>query len=316
VRWRAKGSGWSMPRTIPAPSSSFAPHKTGYPSAKYLLNIAGTLLELGNDADAANSYQKYLEAPDTDPARQDEIQRILARLDARLATLRVTVDPVDAKVQIDNGVWMSTADVARWRVTPGPHVVRAYRAGLPLGEQSVELAAGTSQEIVINLRPPPPLTPRSPEISRMPPTPDPGDLEIHATRPAITPVRTYRRGVSLGVVVDAQGRGAAASAGVLARFRERYEARASVLVGARAGGYVGGVVYLTRGRVRPLVSAGMPVLFADGPRFAVRGAGGVAWEASPRLSLVLELGVEQWLNAESDIDATQLIPAVGAVVHL
>jgi hypothetical protein len=95
-----------------------------------------------------------------------------------------------------------------------------------------------------------------------------------------------------------------------------FKARAAALIGGHQGGYLGGAAYLLPGRWRPVISAGVPVLFADGARVAIRGAGGIAWVAHPRLTLVLDVGVERWLNAEADIDATQVLPSLGAVGRL
>src|SRR6188472_1581404 len=44
-----------------------------YPSAKILLNIGTTLRLLGRDAEAANTYQRYLESKDADTARSIEV---------------------------------------------------------------------------------------------------------------------------------------------------------------------------------------------------------------------------------------------------
>jgi hypothetical protein len=117
----------------------------------------------------------------------------------------------------------------------------------------------------------------------------------------------------VGLVADGLGRGAAASIGVVVSPTSRIDARASALVGARQGGYLGVVGHLGTGTWRPVVGAGVPFLFEDGTRVALRAAGGVAWTPVRRASFVMELGVEQWVNAEADIDATQVVPSLYAV---
>ena len=49
-----------------------------FPSAKILLNIGTTQKLLNRNAEAANTYQRYLESKDADPARRTEIERWLA----------------------------------------------------------------------------------------------------------------------------------------------------------------------------------------------------------------------------------------------
>src|ERR1700704_4809066 len=55
---------------------ALAAFKAGYaqfPSAKFLLNMGTTQKLLDRKADAANSYQRYLDSADTDPAKHDEV---------------------------------------------------------------------------------------------------------------------------------------------------------------------------------------------------------------------------------------------------
>src|SRR3954470_12544237 len=49
-----------------------------FPSAKILLNIGTTLTLLDRKVDAANAYQKYLDAPDTDPAKRADVTAAVA----------------------------------------------------------------------------------------------------------------------------------------------------------------------------------------------------------------------------------------------
>ena len=77
------------------------------------------------------------------------------------------------------------------------------------------------------------------------------------------------------------------------------------------GAYGGAVGYVTGGALRVRVSAGVPVFFSNGARVGVRGAAGLEWRANANLALVGELGVEHYVNPESDIDATAFTPIVG-----
>src|SRR5579863_380874 len=80
---------------------ALAVFKTAYerfPSAKILLNIGTTLKLLGRDADAANAYQRFLEALDTDRKRRGEIEKLLAQIDKSVGTVALTVTPGDAQL--------------------------------------------------------------------------------------------------------------------------------------------------------------------------------------------------------------------------
>src|SRR6185295_5080845 len=54
---------------------------TRFPSAKILINIGTTLIKLDRKADAANTYQRYLDSPDADRARRPEVITAIAELD-------------------------------------------------------------------------------------------------------------------------------------------------------------------------------------------------------------------------------------------
>jgi hypothetical protein len=60
----------------------------------------------------------------------------------------------------------------------------------------------------------------------------------------------------------------------------------------------------------------MPIFADDGPRFFVRGAGGLEYVASRHLSLTAEIGVEVGLNPREDIRTTALVPSLGAAGRL
>src|SRR6185295_5621169 len=48
------------------------------PSAKILLNIGTTLNLLNRKAEAANAYQRYLDASDADPQKKPEVATVIA----------------------------------------------------------------------------------------------------------------------------------------------------------------------------------------------------------------------------------------------
>src|SRR5262249_23249741 len=64
-----------------------------FPSAKILLNIGTTQKLLNRNAEAANTYQRYLESKDADPARRTEITQILADIDKLVGKLEISSTP-------------------------------------------------------------------------------------------------------------------------------------------------------------------------------------------------------------------------------
>jgi len=283
-----------------------------YPSAKILLNIAGTLTELGRDAEAANTYQAYLDAEDKDPDRVPTVTRLLAELDTRVVTLAIAADVEGAEVQVDTEDWRGSGNGVLIRVAPGHHVIRARATGLAPIEVAVDVGAGAKPTVPMRLKAPPPEAPAPAETA--PAAVATEEAAIAAPAPEVeSPVRL---GVTLGVLADGRGRGAVPTAGLAVALGSRVEARAAAVIGAHRGGYVGAAAYLLDGSFRPLVSLGLPVMFSNGARLAVRGGGGVAWEAGRHVAVVVELGVERWFNAEMDIDTTQVVPTLFAIGRL
>ena len=88
--------------------------------------------------------------------------------------------------------------------------------------------------------------------------------------------------------------------------------QAAAILGPVYGGFAGATIAILPGRFRPIVSAGVPIFASDGPRFALRGAGGIELQLNRHLALIAELGLEYMLNPEDDIAAARFIPAVGA----
>ena len=80
-----------------------------FPSSKILINIGTTLKELGRDAEAANAYQAYLDAPDADAAKKPQLEAIVAEIDKVVGKLEISVTPADAQVQINSDDWTTAA---------------------------------------------------------------------------------------------------------------------------------------------------------------------------------------------------------------
>jgi hypothetical protein len=269
-----------------------------YPSAKILLNIGTTLKALGRDAEAANTYQKYLDAADTDPNRKAEIDTVLAELDTRLAHIVMVVQPADAEIQFNLGEWMPATNARDWRLAPGSFRVKATRSGYAPAERRGDALVGVVTNVTINLIEEPPE-----DI-----------LHVEGEKPEIVadtrPKPRARLGATVGAHIDPKNKGAAAAVGLVVGVVERVEVTAAALLGPNQGAYLGVTMYVLTGRWRPTVSVGAPMFFSDGARVSARGAIGLEIVANRHLSLVAEVGAERAINPEDDIDKWAVIPSL------
>jgi hypothetical protein len=281
---------------------------TRFPSAKILLNIGTTLTRLDRKAEAANVYQRYLDSPDADPAKRPEVKRVLAELDAAVATLELSITPGDAELQINEEDWIAAAGEPRHRVAVGPVTVRARHAGYQPDEQAVRATAGATLPVAIALAeiPPPPVAPIVTSV------PTGNGLRAIVTA---EPPRS-RVGVIALAHIDFANRGGAGLVGATIDVTGRLQAEAAAILGPSYGGYAGASFAFTGGTVRPIVAAGLPLFVSHGARVAVRGAGGVELALNRHLALIGEVGVEYMLNPEADVKRTLLIPAIGAAGRL
>ncbi|TMQ15757.1 MAG: hypothetical protein E6J91_12975 [Deltaproteobacteria bacterium] len=281
-----------------------------FPSAKILLNIGTTLTKLDRKAEAANVYQRYLDAADSDPAKQAEVKKVLAQLDAAVATLELAITPGDAEIQINNEDWIASAGTSRHRVNPGPVTVRARGAGYQPGEQSVTTSTGARLLVTITLieipaPPPPPVAPAAAL---------PTDNAVVAT--ADTEPPRSRIGVIALAHIDLANRGAAGFVGATVNATDRLQLQAAAILGPSYGGYAGASFAVTGGMLRPLVAAGVPIFVSHGARIGLRGAGGIELAVNRHLAVIAELGVEYLFNPETGIKHTLFIPALGAAGRL
>lgn len=290
---------------------ALAVFKTAYarfPSAKILLNIGTTLAKLDRKAEAANVYQHYLDSPDADPAKRAEVEKVLAELDAAVALLELTVTPSDAELQIDYQDWLAADAARRLRVAPGSVTLRARHPAYQPHEQAVQAAAGARLPITIALIEIPAPVASTPSSSTA------TDQGIIATATPAAP--RSRFGVVARAHFDPIHTGGAGLVGATADLTDQLEVHAAALLGPSSGAYAGASFAILRGKLRPIVSAGLPIFFSEGARVALRGAGGVELVLSRHLAVIAELGVEYAFNPETDVDHTQLVPAIGATGRL
>ena len=289
-----------------------------FPSAKILLNIGTTQLLLDRKADAANSYEKYLESPDADPARKADVAAQIAELDKASGVLELAITPGDAEVQLGDE-WVPASSVKLWRVVPGAFMVRARKQGFQPGEKQDTVAAGAKATVTIALA----------EVPRT-------EKQVIVTVPVEGPraeeegPRPRFGGLVLAHVSVLPKVGSAVFVGATADLTEQLAIDATVILGPglvsssgtaslpppKFGVYAGSSFAFLTGRTRPRVSAGMPIFFDDGPRFFVRAAGGLEYLASNRISFELDLGGEFELNAKMDIRRFALVPSLGLTGRL
>jgi len=289
---------------------ALAVFKTAYArfaSAKILLNIGTTLTRLDRKAEAANVYQRYLDSPDADPAKRKDVTKVLAELDAAVATLELAITPADAELQIDDDDWAPATATPRVRVPAGAVTVRARRADYNPGEQTVQATAGGKLAVALTLVEIPP-----------PPIEEPHTIYVNNGLRGAAEVEPPR--ARIGVIalahVDLSNGGGAGLVGVTADVTRRLQAQVAALLGPSSGGYAGASVALLDGSVRPILSAGVPVFASHGARIALRGAAGVELAINRHLALIAELGVEYLTNPEADVARTLFVPAIGATGRL
>jgi len=285
-----------------------------FQSAKILLNIATTLTLLDRKADAANAYQRYLDAADSDPTKKADVLGVLVELDRVLGRLEISVTPADAEVQINDGEWGPAASVALFRVPQGAFTVRARKDKFQSEAKSANLIIGEKAAIRIEMT----ALPEAPSVG---PGPGPGpigdgngELGVLAPAPAEGP-RTRFAGIALAHLDIPRG-GGAARVGLAFDVTGQLQVQAAALIGPTTGSYAGATFTFLPGTLRPYAAAGMPLFFSDGPRYGVRGGGGLEIVITRHVSLIAELGVEVLLNPEDDILRAVLIPAVGATGRL
>lgn len=282
-----------------------------FPSSKILLNIGTTLKLLKRDADAANVYQRYLDAADADPKRVPEVKRILADIDRAVGTLAITATPADAEVQIGDE-WLHGAALAAVRVAPGSIVLHARAPKHKDLERAVTAAAGAKQVVALALDaiPDPVVAPPAPVIV----TPVEPHDELHAS--VAEPYARGRVGAFARAHVDALHAGAAGIVGATIATVAGLDVQVGAILGPTFGGYAGASYAFLTGAYRPYVAAGAPIFVSHGARVALRGAAGLEVFVHRHAALTIEAGVEDLLNREMTVKSRlAFVPAIGIVVR-
>ena len=289
-----------------------------YPSPKILLNIGTTLLKLDRKVEAANIYQRYLDAKDVDVKKQADTQKILADLDKGLGVLDISVTPETAEIQIGSGTWVGIDSVRKARVAPGEVTLLARAPRYKLRAETFSISPGETRSVALTLE-------AEPVASSDPTTT--GTTTTSTTTTSISATLAPARRSSLAAMVawhvdplhgtDAFPVGSTVLVGAALDVTPRLSLQGAALLGAYFGPYVGGTFAFLTGKLRPLVSVGVPLLIANGARVSLRGGAGVELVLNRHLAFTVEVGVERVLNPEDDImNETLFVPSLGMTGRL
>jgi len=287
-----------------------------FQSAKILLNIGTTEKLLDRKADAANAYQRYLDAADSDPTKKSEVIAQLAELDKSNGQLELKVEPETAEIELGDE-WFHANQIKVWRVVPGPYSIKARAVGFEPAEIHGDVVAGGVQPVTLALKPSDDhVVKNEPQVALVAP--------VMPEQP-----RSRFGGFVVAHVSVVPKLGSAMFVGATADVTEQLFVEAALILGpglvsagsATAappdfGGYAGAGFAFMTGNVHPRVTAGIPMFYDDGPRFFVRGAAGIEYVSSRHLSIALDLGGEVDLNAKMDIRRFALVPSIGVVGRL
>jgi hypothetical protein len=121
-----------------------------YKSPKILINIGTMLRQLGRNVEAAAVYESYQRDPGADPARAQEIQRILGEIDALVARIHVQINRPDATLRLDGREVTGFVNGTVIRVEPGEHTLVANHPSFPPAVETVRV--GPREERVVSLK--------------------------------------------------------------------------------------------------------------------------------------------------------------------
>lgn len=286
-----------------------------FPSAKILINIGTTYKQLGRDAEAANAYQAYLDSPDAEAPKRPTIEALVADIDKTVGKLAITVTPPDAEVQVNDHDWTPAAKAKLYRVAPGAFTVNARKSKFQSEAKQAQIAAGETATITLALAP----LPEKTKVVEVPVLRDSGVRADDDTRSRIGVLAI----ALLDVPLDDRPRGGAALVGATGDLTDQLRAHAALIIGPTSetevtlsGAFAGASFAFLSGSLRPILSAGMPVFFSNGARFAVRGAGGVEYQLNRHISFIAELGLEYVFNPEPMYKTNVFVPAIGAAGRL
>jgi hypothetical protein len=100
-----------------------------YPSPKLLLNIGTSLRHMGRYSEAIETYARYLEDPDFDNSRVEELRVALDELGDLVGTVEINSDESDIRVSLDGRLLRDFDGSINLSVDPGRHTIVAEKTG-------------------------------------------------------------------------------------------------------------------------------------------------------------------------------------------
>lgn len=119
-----------------------------YPSEKILLNIGTSLMQIGDRAGAAQTYQMYLDHALASPERRDQVARELSRLESLVGKLQIEANVLDAQIQLDG----KPIQAGVVYVEPGRHTLTAARSGFEPATRTIDAKAGEHKTVGLELK--------------------------------------------------------------------------------------------------------------------------------------------------------------------
>jgi PEGA domain/Tetratricopeptide repeat len=148
------------------------------PTYRLHYDMALVQRQLGDAAGALRSFRSYLEAGDVLPAaRRAEVERAIAELTARVASVTVTANVPGAEIAVDDHVEGTTPLATALTLNPGSHRVRASKVGFRPETKTLEVVGGDRIDQPFSLE----------EMTPPAPTPPPTSTETPAAPPAPPP---------------------------------------------------------------------------------------------------------------------------------
>jgi len=270
---------------------------------KILLNIGTTLRQLGRNAEAADTYAKYLADSAADPKRTAEVTQVLADLEAKIGKLEIVLAK-RARVLIDGRLLGELEGTVLARVEPGVHAIAIEPSTGKATMLNVSVAAGEKRTVEIT----PPEAPPAEVAPPAPPVAAPAKPEAPAPPPRSTTFGAFVR-----TDIEVRGRGAIVAPGLTARVADLLTLSVAALVGKSRGVEPSVSVFLLRGTVRPLLLVGAPLFFvSEGTGVGFRGGAGVMIDVTSFAGLYAHASVAVFVNAPAGFERQAFIGSFGA----
>ncbi len=139
---------------------------TKWDNPKILVNIGTAALQLGRHLEAAEAYDRFLDTAPSDDATRAEVEKALTDALAHVGTLAITLTGGPAETDLDGRRLDAAARLDRIRVEPGAHTLRARGPRGAPAERTLNVEAGETVAVALDVSAPPPLRHEATPASR------------------------------------------------------------------------------------------------------------------------------------------------------